>query len=378
MFAAKMSNNAADKLMRSLPLTHSLSPDQVKNKRSAAAILKVIRAVTAESEEATHLTIEAEEAVVQEYRGSAKLFMDVAERWTRIAEGIADILRATVKNPELAAEADMIISSMRDKLASAQELKKRAAAAAVDAAEAKFRSRQAVFDEEDASAIALGRLYTEANMKASEREKKKTSLRKERDEEAEKEHLLNVYLQDLIKYSGYTREQAHTVEIAERYMRTNYPPPDTKTPTVEWYVEWLKTARRSLISYYRNDSLGYYSVIGQYIDKYPEDIFYAWISHMKRFVDPREFATNPILERELERQAKTFLDGLLHERYRSHAKDAVRMVPYEAAVVVTRGLDVKEEMRRRAAAGHGGGTRKHRRRPKKTRRHLAKVLSRKE
>ena len=65
------------------------------------------------------------------------------------------------------------------------------------------------------------------------------------------------------------------------------------------------------------------------------------------------------------------------------------MVPYEAAVVATRGLDVKEEMRKRlekvnerrklreaGAFDGGGGTRK--RHAKKTRRRRMKLLSRKE
>ena len=386
MFANVKSDNAADKPMRSL--RYDYTKEQVKDKMSAAAILKIIRAITAESERATGLTREVEEAVKDNYRDSAKLFMSVATLWMKIAEGIADILRATVKNPELAAEADMIISDMRAGVASGQKRENGRAAAAVHAAEAKFRERQAVLDKEDASAVALGRLYTEANRKAREHKESLIRWQKERDEEAEKEHLLHVYLQDLINYSDYTRKQAHTVEIAERYTRTTFPPPYTKTPTVDWYVDWMKTTRRSLISYYRNGSLGYYSVIGQYVDKYPEDIFYAWVSHMKRFVDPREFVSDMVLMRDVERQAKTFLDGLLRERYRYHEREAVRMVPYEAAVVATRGLDVEEEMRKRlekvkevktlreAGAFDGGGTRK--RRAKKTRRHRAKVLSRKE
>ena len=387
MFAAKMSNNAADKLMRSL--RYDYREEQIKDKMSAAAILKIIRAITAESEKATGLTRQVEEAVKDNYRDSAKLFMSVATLWMKIAEGIADILRATVKNPELVAEADMIISSMRDEVASGQKRENGRGLAAVDAAEAAFRRRQAVLDEEEARAVASDMSYKRANEIARERKIKEGRWQKERDEEAKMEHLLNVYLQDLINYSDYTREQAHTVEIAERYMRTTYPPPYTKTPTVDWYVDWMKTTRRSLISYYRDGSLGYYSVIGQYVDKYPEDIFYAWVSHMKRFVDPREFAGDMVLMRDVERQAKTFLDGLLRERYRYHEREAVKMVPYEAAVVATRGLDVKEEMRKRlekvkerrnlreaGAFDGGGGTRK--RHAKKTRRRRMKLLSRKE
>ena len=384
MFSAKMSNNAADKLMKSL--RYDYTPEQIKDKRSAAAILKAIGVITAESEEATRLTIEAEAAVVEQYRGSAELYIVVAERWMRIAEGVANILRSTVKNPELVAEADRIILKAANKMEEARQLAAADTAEAADAAKANFMGRQAASEEKyrilSKAANASDALYR----KAAEEARKRALIQQERDKEAGKERVLTVYIQDLINYSGYTKEQADTVEIAERYMRTTHPPPDTKTPTVDWYVSWLKTARRSLVHKYKYNSHGYYYVIGQYVDKYPEDVFDAWIRHMKdeRFFDPREFAMQMELRGDVERQAKTFLDGLLHRRYGSDANDAVRMVPYEAAKIVTSGLDVEQEMRqrreaaavRRAEAGYGGGTRK--RRSKKTRRHRAKVLSRKE